>query len=87
MLAKDERGADNRYRRAGFGKHHLLGRLLHIIAGRHVRTLVDGVQTPGTKSVRWDGTNDDGQVVASGVYFYRLQAPGFAATRKFVLSK
>jgi hypothetical protein len=52
-----------------------------------VRTLVDGVQTPGAKSVRWDGTNELGRAVATGVYFYRMTAPGFMQTRKMTLLK
>jgi hypothetical protein len=55
------------------------------VSGRLVRTLVDGRQTPGSKSVVWNGTNDGGQGVASGIYFYRMTAPGFSSTRKMVL--
>jgi len=55
------------------------------VSGRLVRTLVDGRQTPGSKSVVWNGTNDRGQGVASGIYFYRMTAPQFLSTRKMVL--
>jgi hypothetical protein len=54
-------------------------------AGRLVNTLVDGVQAPGEKRVVWDGRNSRGNHVATGVYFYRMAAPGFTTTRKMVL--
>jgi hypothetical protein len=50
-----------------------------------VRTLVDGFQTSGTKRVDWNGRNDAGDRVATGVYLCRMSAPGFNVTRKMVL--
>ena len=58
---------------------------IYDVGGRLVRTLVDGVETPGEKSVTWNARNDRGHRVASGVYFYRLTAPGFEMTKKMVL--
>jgi hypothetical protein len=55
------------------------------VGGRLVRTLVDQAQTSGLKRVIWRATNDTGESVASGIYFYRLTAPGFDVTRKMVL--
>jgi M6 family metalloprotease-like protein len=55
------------------------------VSGRVVRTLVDGHQTEGARSITWNGTNDRGQSVASGIYFYRMMAPGFTETKKMVL--
>jgi hypothetical protein len=55
------------------------------VAGRLVRTLVDGVQTPGHKVTTWDGRSESGELVASGVYFYRLTAGRFERTRKMAL--
>ncbi len=61
---------------------------IYNIAGRVVRTLLDTELDAGTDGfVAWDGTNDRGERCASGVYFYRIQAPGFAASRKAVLLK
>ena len=57
------------------------------VGGRLVKTLMDGAQTAGHKRVTWDGRNSGGHAVASGVYFYRLLAPGLKQTRKMVLSK
>jgi len=63
------------------------------VYGQEVRTLVNGVQEPGYRSVEWDALNGAGSAVASGVYFYRLQAiptegagvSSFSQTRKMVL--
>ena len=55
------------------------------VAGRLVRTLVDEVESAGEKSVTWDGRNSHGSRVATGVYFYRMTAPGFEMTKKMVM--
>jgi hypothetical protein len=54
-------------------------------AGQLVRTLVDGGESAGFKQVAWDGRDDGGRRVPSGVYFYRLQAGAFSDTKKMVL--
>jgi M6 family metalloprotease-like protein len=55
--------------------------------GRRVKTLVDKFQLPGTYSVVWDGRNEGGKRVASGVYLYRLESGNRAQTKKAVLLK
>jgi hypothetical protein len=55
------------------------------VAGRLVRTLVDGVQAPGRKETTWDGRMESGHRASSGVYYYRLTAGPFERTRKMVL--
>ena len=57
------------------------------LLGQKVRTLVEGKTTSGYHSVEWDGTNDHGQPVSSGVYLYRLQAGDFAQTKKMMFLK
>jgi hypothetical protein len=54
-------------------------------AGRLVRVLVDGHRMGGCYEETWDGRDDAGRGVASGVYFYSLQAGAFNETRKMVL--
>ena len=44
--------------------------------------MVSQYQTPGRKSVRWNGSNNKGQPVASGVYFYSLRAGDIIKTNK-----
>ncbi|MCK6621381.1 MAG: T9SS type A sorting domain-containing protein [Calditrichaceae bacterium] len=53
--------------------------------GMVVRTLVSGSVQPGIHTVKWDGRNDRGDQMASGVYFLRLQAGSFVQTQKMLL--
>lgn len=57
------------------------------VRGHLVRTLVDGDADAGTTSVTWDGRDDSGRAVASGVYVYRLRTGSTAESRKMVLLK
>jgi hypothetical protein len=57
------------------------------ILGAKVRTLVDEFRVAGLHQTDWDGKSDDGQRVASGVYFYRIVTEGYTSTRKMVLMK
>jgi len=57
------------------------------VQGRKVRVLVDGQQDAGIKVVTWNGCDENGSRVSSGVYFYRLQAGDYAETKKMVLEK
>jgi 5'-nucleotidase / UDP-sugar diphosphatase len=57
------------------------------IMGQRVRTLVNEPMGAGAHQVVWNGCGDEGQQVASGVYFYRIQADQYASTKKMVLLK
>lgn len=57
------------------------------ILGQKVKTLVDEFQTVGYKTAHWDGKDDVGKEVASGVYFYMLKASDFSETKKMILMK
>lgn len=61
--------------------------VIYNILGQKVKTLVDGLQPKGYKTVTWDGTNQSGEKVASGIYFYTLQTDSFSHTKKMVLLK
>lgn len=54
-------------------------------AGKKIRTLYSGNANPGIHTTVWDGKNDSGRDIASGIYFYRLVAGDFVQTRKLVL--
>ncbi|UCH09787.1 MAG: T9SS type A sorting domain-containing protein [Fidelibacterota bacterium] len=58
---------------------------IYDILGRQVMTLVQSEQAPGYKTVTWDGTDDRGQPVSSGVYLYRIMAGEFTQSSKMVL--
>lgn len=53
--------------------------------GQKIRTLVSGRQSPGLKSVVWNGKNDLGQPVSSGIFYYALKSGDWVQTRKMVL--
>jgi hypothetical protein len=57
------------------------------VQGRMVRRLVNEVKGPGLYTAEWDGRNGDGQLVSTGVYFYRMSAGSFVETRKMVMLK
>jgi YVTN family beta-propeller protein len=61
--------------------------IVYDVAGRRVRTLVDGNRKADVYKVEWDGTNDAGQSVATGMYFYRMTAGKFVQTKKMLLLK
>lgn len=54
-------------------------------AGRLVRTLLEQTMAAGNQTVEWNGTDDAGRRVGSGVYLYRLEINGMAASRKMAL--
>ena len=58
---------------------------IYNLTGQKVATLVNKDQQPGTYSVQWDGKDESGRIVASGVYTYRLEAPETTEIRKLVL--
>ncbi|MFH1501598.1 MAG: M6 family metalloprotease domain-containing protein, partial [Candidatus Eisenbacteria bacterium] len=55
------------------------------VSGRLVRTLENGHRPAGRYTAHWDGTDSTGAPVASGVYFYRLEAPGFESQGKSIV--
>jgi hypothetical protein len=57
------------------------------VNGELVRTLANETRAAGTYSLTWDGHNDAGQPVSSGVYFYKLVTNNFSQTKKMVLLK
>jgi len=58
---------------------------IYNLQGQKVRTLINHTQQAGEQQAVWDGFNDSGEAVGSGVYFYRLTADGFSESRKMVL--
>ena len=58
---------------------------IYSLAGQYIRTLVDGERTAGSHSLTWDGTDDAGQDVASGVYLCRMETGTYTRVRKMLL--
>lgn len=60
---------------------------IYNVLGQRVNTLVDDYQEAGYKSVVWNGTDSHGYSVASGMYFYRIEAGEFSKTMKMMMLK
>ena len=55
------------------------------LAGQYVANLVDDTYPAGTYTIRWDGRDDEGREVATGLYLYRLQIGARVQTRKLIV--
>jgi hypothetical protein len=64
--------------------NHIVVKIFNIL-GEEIRTLVDQPYEPGSHRVRWDGRDERGNPVASGIYLYQLQAGDFSQVRKMSL--
>ncbi|MBD3384902.1 T9SS type A sorting domain-containing protein [candidate division KSB1 bacterium] len=60
---------------------------IYNIQGQLVNTLVDAIRETGYHELVWNGRNDAGELVSSGVYYYRLVADDFTMTRKMAFLK
>ncbi len=60
---------------------------IYNILGDLVRTLMYEKKMPGNYQVVWDGRDDKGEKVSSGIYFYRLEAGGYSETKRMILVK
>ena len=60
---------------------------IYDMMGRIVKTLVNGTQTAGYKSIQWNATNSFGKPVSAGVYLYQIRAGEFIQTKKMVVLK
>jgi hypothetical protein len=60
--------------------------VIYGLNGQRIRTLLDGPMSAGPQSVNWDGLDDHGHRARAGVYFYRLETPGYQANRRLVFT-
>ena len=60
---------------------------IYDVVGKEVRTLINEEQTAGVRRAIWDGRNNSGSQVSSGIYFYRIQAGNFVKSMKMILMK
>ena len=68
-------------------QNSLVNITIYDMMGRVVKTLVNGSQTAGFKSIQWNATNDRNEPVSAGLYLYTIQASDFRQTKKMVLLK
>ena len=61
--------------------------MIYDITGREIRHLVNETQNAGFKAIMWDGTNNYGHQVGTGMYLYQIKAGSFVQTRKMILMK
>lgn len=66
-----------------YEKNNVLLNIYNIV-GKHIRILADEEQLPGNYSLNWDGTDNSGCQVPSGIYFYQLQIENYSITKKII---
>ncbi len=58
---------------------------IYDVRGRRVRILMHEEIAPGSYTIHWDGRDNHGEHVPSGVYFYRLDSKDYRSTRRMLL--
>jgi len=61
--------------------------IVYDILGKEVKTLVNGEKDAGSYNVQWNGTNNNGVNVSTGIYIYRITAGSFIQEKKMILMK
>ena len=61
--------------------------IVYNMLGQEIKTLVKEKQAAGYHTIQWDGTDEAGQQVTSGIYFYTFKADGMIKTQKMILMK
>ncbi len=60
---------------------------IYDVKGRFVTSIMDEIKHPGYWSASWNGKNDFGDIVSSGMYIYSIKAKGFSKSNKMILMK
>ncbi len=61
--------------------------IIYNIQGQEVKTLINSIRNAGRYSIKWDGTDNHGEKVSSGIYFCRLLSNKFVGIKKMILLK
>ena len=61
--------------------------IVYNILGKEVKTLINGDREAGSYEIKWNGLNNNGQSVATGIYIYRITAGNFTSEKKMILMK
>ncbi len=69
----------------GLGVRHSVYLAVYDVSGALVKTLVSGMIEGGRHEARWDGRNERGESVATGIYFAQVRSGGFKEARKMIL--
>jgi hypothetical protein len=59
--------------------------MIYDVSGRVVKELVYGIRQPGIYTLKWDGSDEYGKLLPSGIYFYRLKTEKFERSLKLIL--
>lgn len=74
--------------RFGLAKKSLVTLKIYDLSGRLVRTLIDGdLREGGYHAVRWNGNDENGDSVGSGMYIYKMETDEYRQTRRMILLK
>jgi hypothetical protein len=68
-------------------ENNIVSVTIYDMMGRVVKNLVNGMQTAGFKSLRWDATNNRDQSVSTGLYIYTIHSDNYTDTKKMILLK
>ncbi len=71
----------------GISKESEVKIVVYNILGRKIRILINGVKPPGQYQAVWDGKNEMGKQVSSGIYLYKIMTENYSKTRKMLLLK
>ena len=61
--------------------------IIYNIQGQEVRRLIDAHHSPGAYNARWNGRDDSGRLVSTGIYLYRLETGQQVSVRKMIFVK
>ena len=61
--------------------------IVYNISGQKIRTLIDATMDAGTHTIIWNGKDDYGESMASGIYIYKLETSNQVLSKKMILMK
>ena len=71
---------------AGGGESHVKIDIYNI-KGQKVTTLLNEIRKPGVYNIVWNGIDDNGKNVGSGIYFYKMTTAEYTSTRRMIMLK
>lgn len=69
----------------GGSRTQLVTLTIYNMLGQHIRTLVNGIRSPGSYSVTWDGRDKAGRLLSSGIFIYQLKAGDVSICKRMLL--